>query len=210
MPPERRLVVTARAASFRRALAPSAWVVLEELALAADPVGIATTNSRRLAGDLGLSKDTASRAVQRLIAAGLVERIERRDDSTGRFRAIAYRVDLAAAGLLVQPVDDTRAEPAAPTPIPTAPPRMDPRGRSTSRVTRRPIDLALARDDERSGPTADSGGRTTQHRPTTAPTSSSRRAARAAANDSSDGTDQLELFGPDTTARPDLASDRDD
>lgn len=210
MPPNGRLVVTGRAAPLRRLLTPSAWVVLEELALGADALGVATTNSRRLAGDLGLSKDTVSRAMQRLIAAGLVERIEHRDDSTGRFGAIAYRVDLAAAGLLVQPADDTRAELAAPLPIPTASPHMDPSGRSTSRVNRRPVDLALARDDERPGPTADAGGPTTQDRPTTAPTTSSRRAARAATNNSSDGTDQLELFGPDPATRPDLANHRDD
>ncbi len=207
MPHDRRLVVTARAAPVRRSLTPSAWVVLEELALGTDADGVATTSSRRLAGDLGMSKDTASRAMQRLIAAGLIERIERRDDSTGRFGAITYRVDLAAAGLLVQPADDTGAEPAAPA-TPTTPPRPAARRRSTSRVTRSPIDLALAGDDEHSGPTADAGG-PRPHRPTTAPSTSRRRAARTAANDSFDGTDQLELFGPDTASRPDLANDRD-
>lgn len=209
MPPDRQLVVTARAATVRRSLTPSAWLVLEELAVGADTVGIATTNSRRLAADLGISKDTASRAMQRLIAAGLVERIEGRNDSTGRFGAIAYRVDLAEAGLLVQPANDASTVLAAPPVNPTAPPRMDPRGRRTTRLARRPVDLTLARDDERSGP-ADAGGPTTPHRPTTAPTTSSRRAARTAANDSSDGTDQLELFGPGPTTRPDLANHRDD
>jgi len=209
MPPDRRLVVTARAASIRRSLASSAWVVLEELALGADADGVATTNSRRLAGDLGMSKDTASRGMQRLIAAGLVERIERRDDSTGRFGAIAYRVDLAAAGLLVEPGNDPRAEPAAPPDVPMPPPLPAALRRPTSRVKRRPIDLVLARDDAQAGPTADAGGPTTPHRRTTAPTTSSRRGTRKAADVSTDGTDQLELFGPDPTARPDLANDRD-
>jgi len=208
MPPDRRLVVTARAAPLRRSLTPSAWVVLEELALGADAVGVATTSSRRLAGDRGMSKDTASRAMQRLIAAGLVERIERRDDSTGRFGAIAYRVDLAAAGLLVQPAIDASAEPAAAPEIPAAPLRPAVRRRPTSRVNRRPNDLTLARDDEHTGQATDTGGPTPQ-RPTTAPVTSNRRATRTAADVSSDGTDQLELFGPDPTARPDLANDRD-
>lgn len=85
----------------RRALAPSAWLVLEELARTAGDGGVAMTNVRRLAADLGMSKDTAARALQRLIAAGLVERTENRDMDTGQFGNIAYRVDLAAAGLEV-------------------------------------------------------------------------------------------------------------
>ena len=209
MPPDRQLVVTARGASHRRSLAPSAWVVLEELALGADTLGVATTNSRRLAGDLGLAKDTTSRAMKRLIAAGLVERIERRDDSTGRFGAIAYRVDLTAAGLLVQPADGTSAEADAPPAISSEPPRPAARRRLTSGVPRRPIDLVLALDGEHSDPIADAGT-TTPCPQTTAPTTSTRRAARAAVNNSSDSTDQLELFGPDPTARPDLANHRDD
>lgn len=123
MLPERQLVVTARAAPVRRSLAPSAWVVPEEVALGADTRGVAATNSRRLAGDLGISKDTAARAMRCLIAAGLVERIERRDDSGGRFGAIADRVDLAAAGLIVQPAHLLKAEPTAETAEPWGPHR---------------------------------------------------------------------------------------
>ena len=101
MPPEHRLTVLPAARVVRRVLAPSAWLVLEELAHTVDGDGTATTNVRQLAAELGMSKDTAARALQRLIAAGLVERTENRDTGTGQFGTIAYRVDLVAAGLAV-------------------------------------------------------------------------------------------------------------
>lgn len=91
----------AAATVVRRALTPSTWLVLEELARTAGDGGVATTNVRQLAVDLGMSKDTAARALQRLVAAGLVERTEIRDMDTERFGSVAYRVDLVAAGLEV-------------------------------------------------------------------------------------------------------------
>ena len=94
--------LTAVSAPTRRALTPSAWLVLEELALTADRSGVASTNARDLAAALGMSKDTAARALRRLIAGAFVERIEHRSLETGRFAPIAYRVDLAAAGLEVE------------------------------------------------------------------------------------------------------------
>lgn len=101
MRPESRVTVLASASVVRRALAPSAWLVLEELARTASDDGMAVTNVRVLAADLGMSKDTAARAMQGLIAAGLVERTENRDTGTGQFGTVAYRVDLVAAGLEV-------------------------------------------------------------------------------------------------------------
>ena len=80
--------------------------------MTADCSGVASTNARDLAAALGMSKDTAARALQRLIAGTLVERVEHRSLQTGRFAPVAYRVDLAAAGLEVE-------APRAPGELPT-------------------------------------------------------------------------------------------
>jgi DNA-binding transcriptional ArsR family regulator len=101
MPLDRALVVTAAADPWRRALPPSAWLVLEELAIGASDDGVLSTNVRRLGASLGLSKDTVARALRVLIRAGLVERVDERDARSGRFGAVVYRVDRDAAGLTV-------------------------------------------------------------------------------------------------------------
>jgi DNA-binding transcriptional MocR family regulator len=121
MPPEGRLAVLPAASVVRRALAPSAWLMLEELARAAGHDGMAVTNVRVLAADLGKSKDTAARALQRLIAAGLVERTENRDTGTGQFGTVAYRVDLVAAGLEV--ASDTTTAPGSSNGVASQPPQ---------------------------------------------------------------------------------------
>jgi len=101
MPPDQALVVTPAADPWRRALLPSAWLVLEELAVGASDDGVLSTNVRQLGVALGLSKDTVARALRVLIEAGLVERVDERDTCSGRFGAVVYRVDRAAAGLTV-------------------------------------------------------------------------------------------------------------
>jgi DNA-binding transcriptional MocR family regulator len=143
MPPDRLLAVTTKASAVRRSLAPSAWAVLEELVLTADAEGVAVTSSRQLAESLGISKDTAARSLQRLMAAALVERIEQRDPATGRFGTVAYAVDIGAAGLELvrerrpaRPADRT-VEPAAvdgltPTRTQQPTPRRSPRRADTS------------------------------------------------------------------------------
>ena len=60
-----------------------------------------STNVRQLGVALGLSKDTVARALRVLIRAGLVERVDERDAGSGRFGAVVYRVDRAAAGLTI-------------------------------------------------------------------------------------------------------------
>jgi DNA-binding transcriptional ArsR family regulator len=101
MPPDRALVVTPAAAPWRRALTPSVWLVLEELAVGAPEDGVLSTNVRQLGVALGLSKDTVARALRVLIRVRLVERVDERDTCSGRFGAAVYRVDRAAAGLTV-------------------------------------------------------------------------------------------------------------
>lgn len=141
MPPETRLIITAAAGPLRRALVPSAWLVLEELAFAVDADGVTSMSARRLATALGLSKDTTARALNKLIELDLVERVEHRDAMTGRFGTIRYGVDTERAGLVV----DTRQthEPSAPSPSSaTALPR------ATRVSTRRPSPQPLADRDQ--------------------------------------------------------------
>ena len=47
---------------------------------------------RRLASSFGVSKDTAARAVRRLVAAGVVERISQDHGENRRFRPARYRL----------------------------------------------------------------------------------------------------------------------
>jgi hypothetical protein len=70
------VLVTAGARKLCRAVGATAWAVLCDIALdaEADAHGnlVAATNVRRIAGDLGISKDTAARALARLTNAGLI------------------------------------------------------------------------------------------------------------------------------------------
>ena len=90
------VVATAPARQLRRSLGPMAWAVLEDLALDAqrDDRGALTaaTNVRRLAANLGVSKDAAARALGRLLDAGLVLRLPPRRHAEGTFGPICYRL----------------------------------------------------------------------------------------------------------------------
>ena len=101
------LVVRAECSGLRRTLGPTAWVVLEELALAP------TTNVRDLARRLDLNKDTVAGALGRLIAAGIVTRQPQRADGRGRFRPAGYTLRLSAGLRVIQ------ATPKSPTPNPS-------------------------------------------------------------------------------------------
>lgn len=76
------LFVTPACRRTRKSLGSTAWAVLEDIALEAevDDHGrlVVTTNVRRVAAQLGMSKDTVARAFLRLSDAGLVERPSRR------------------------------------------------------------------------------------------------------------------------------------
>lgn len=75
---EPAVVLTHAARSAKAALGPTAWVVLEELALGAERHSdgrlFVSTSVRRLGAVLGLDKDTVARALARLRAAGFVLR----------------------------------------------------------------------------------------------------------------------------------------
>lgn len=112
------LVLTERALTVRAALEPTAWIVLEELAVRSvhvDGQVVAEQSARTIADSVGRSKDAVSRALRQLTAAGLIERGESRHGFSGRFTGGHYVVDLRAAGLRL---------PAAPVAAPTAPPAV--------------------------------------------------------------------------------------
>jgi DNA-binding transcriptional ArsR family regulator len=100
MPPDDSVLsLSSRAERRRRELSPSAWVVLECLATdAVDRAGKVETSVREIGRRVGLNKDTVTRAVQRLISAGLVSRLDLRDGDSGRFELSRYVVDLEAGG----------------------------------------------------------------------------------------------------------------
>ena len=119
------LVLTERALAVRAVLEPTAWIVLEELAVCAvhfDGQAVAEQSARTVAESVGRSKDAVARALRQLTAAGLIERGESRHGFSGRFTGGHYVVDLRAAGLRLPaaPVTTPTAHPAV-----VAPPRPD-------------------------------------------------------------------------------------
>lgn len=56
-----------------------------------------------------MSKDSVARAFRSLTDAGIVERVDHRDERSGRFTSTTYLVDLAAAGISVVAVSQTAA-----------------------------------------------------------------------------------------------------
>ena len=90
------LVLGSAAAELRRALGPVAWVVLESLAESSidrSGVTVSEMSVRGLADEIGLANDTIARAVQRLLRARLVSRIDARLID-GRFGHGCYVLDI--------------------------------------------------------------------------------------------------------------------
>ena len=78
-----------------RELGATAWTVLVDVSLdaCAEPMGrTAMTSVRLVALHLGVTPGTVARALARLTAAGLVQRQDRRDGTTGRFVESVYIV----------------------------------------------------------------------------------------------------------------------
>ena len=104
-PAGRNVVLTTGASGVRRALAPTAWMVLEELLLRSNSFGgefIADVSVRALGRSLGLSKDTVARAIRQLHGGGLVTVSQRRTD-IGRFESGSYVLALPAGVTLAWP-----------------------------------------------------------------------------------------------------------
>lgn len=76
-----RLTITSATCAPRAALGPLAWAALETVVLDADIDGVgvfgAATTVRKLASQLAVNKDTAGRALSRLIDHGYLCRTER-------------------------------------------------------------------------------------------------------------------------------------
>lgn len=92
--PLRSVVVGAAASELRRALGPTSWLVMEELLMrSTGPADacIASVSVRGLAASLGLSKDTACRAIRRLRDAGLV-RVTQQRTVAGIFDSGTYLI----------------------------------------------------------------------------------------------------------------------
>jgi hypothetical protein len=121
------LVLTDQALAVRARLEPTAWIVLEELALRAthvDGQAIAEQSARSIAESVGRSKDAVARALRTLLAEELIERGESRHGFSGRFAGMHYVIDLRAAGMRLpaEPITATASAPAAPQRQPNIPP----------------------------------------------------------------------------------------
>lgn len=82
--------------ALRRRLGPVAWCVLEDLIDDArvDALGrtVVSSSVRRLAENLGVSKDTTARALRRLTAGDLIAALPARRGEGGRFGGGAYLI----------------------------------------------------------------------------------------------------------------------
>lgn len=127
MPPDRRqLVIDLDTTGVVRAqVGPIGWLVLEAIAAHAPPgrtVVEVRCSSRSLAAIVGVSKDSVARSFRSLTDAEIVERVDHRDERSGRFSSTTYRVDLASAGITVVTVSHKAAPAAVTDPV-----RADPR-----------------------------------------------------------------------------------
>lgn len=94
------LVFTEAARQVCQALGTTAWAALADVALDARPDHqdrlVAATNVRRIAEHLGISRDTAARALARLADAGLVVRRAGQRSAGGTFAPSAYELRIAS------------------------------------------------------------------------------------------------------------------
>ncbi|WP_052665360.1 helix-turn-helix domain-containing protein [Nitriliruptor alkaliphilus] len=87
--------------AVKRAVGPTAWVILEDIALDAHLDGegrlVASTNVRRIARNLGVSRNTVAKHLGRLREHGFVLHEEVRAGADGRFSTARYVLDPSAA-----------------------------------------------------------------------------------------------------------------
>jgi len=109
----RSIVVHPAAAALRRQLGAQAWSALEVLIAATDASepNVVVISVRSLALELGVSTNTAARALTALCAAGLVASRQERF-SNGRFSTGSYELTIAAQIITVDastaPTESTR------------------------------------------------------------------------------------------------------
>lgn len=100
-PPGPLQLATARSMSdVRRMLGPTAWCALEVLVAVAEPAGpdgrVVAASVRSVAAELGVSKNTAQRALTVLRRAGLI-RLARQHRANGRFDRGSYVLNVPTA-----------------------------------------------------------------------------------------------------------------
>lgn len=133
------VTVTGEADLVKRAVGPTAWLVLEHLVLTAGASLESPATARSVAVAVSVSKDTAASAIRRLEAAGLVER-RRQSRHAGRFGSAGLRVSLPAG------VSVSRPSPA----VTEQPPRQPPSRQTTSPEPSRSVEqLSLIVDPDR-------------------------------------------------------------
>lgn len=98
------LIVSSGCGELRRQVGANGWVVLEELLLGSaldDTMAVSRATVRALASRTGLSKDTVSRAIQKLRRAHVLDVEAERHDESGRFVSVRYLLDLSRLPLVV-------------------------------------------------------------------------------------------------------------
>lgn len=97
--------------ALRRSLGPTAWAVLAELQLAVSTEGAGGTtvaaSARGLAAQLGITKNSAARALRTLAAAGIVRRRPQPTSPAGHFAAGLYELLLVPPAAPRHPNRDT-------------------------------------------------------------------------------------------------------
>lgn len=119
------LHVDVRAFEVAAKVGPTAWLVLEHLALCSQVDGddlVSRETARSVAAAVSVSKDTVAGALRRLGDAGLVRR-RAQDRTEGRFGQAGYVVELPAGLARTSPSNDT-------------PPAVPPRRPAPDRRTR--------------------------------------------------------------------------
>jgi hypothetical protein len=142
------LLITSESRDCRRQLGAMAWAALEHLALAAQPEGLgwaAPVGVREVAAGLGVTKDTAARAVAALAAAGLVT--QTRVDTPDGKRRSGYRLHLPE-GIDAQSCPKDPDSPSPRWQADDRPSNQDRRRRPTDRDTA-PADIAVPPDQKR-------------------------------------------------------------
>lgn len=108
-----RLVLGERAAEVRRSLGPTSWAAVEVLMTHAHDGACVVASVRFVADELGVAKNTAHRAMRRLVGAGLAVPTQERSVD-GRFVAGAYRLAIDPDVIRAEPADFTPAAPSRP------------------------------------------------------------------------------------------------
>jgi len=116
-------VLGERAAAARRSLGPTSWATLEVLTTHALDGACVVASVRFVADELGVARNTAHRAMRRLVGAGIAVPTQERS-SDGRFVAGAYRLAIDPDVIRAEPIDSSPAASTSPARARHARPRV--------------------------------------------------------------------------------------